>query len=56
MGVATASAFLGGHLATARKVGTRDAAFDRDGVGPTLTRPLPPVPGATSRSDDPVTD
>jgi uncharacterized membrane protein len=56
MGVATASAFLGGHLATARKVGTRDTAFDRDGVGPTLTRPVPPAPIASSRSDDPVTD
>jgi uncharacterized membrane protein len=39
MTVATASAYLGGHLATARKVGTRDAAFDRDGVGPALSRP-----------------
>jgi uncharacterized membrane protein len=56
MGVATASAYLGGHLATARKVGTRDPAFDRDGVGPTLTRPVPPAPATTSRSDDPVTD
>ena len=39
MTVATASAYLGGHLATARKVGTRDAAFDRDGVGPAVSVP-----------------
>lgn len=57
MAVATASAYLGGHLATARKVGTRDAAFDRDGVGPVLSRPVSILPpGPTSQSDDPVTD
>jgi uncharacterized membrane protein len=57
LGVATASAFLGGHLATARKVGSRDVAFERDGVGPVLSRPVPPpTPATTSRSDDPVTD
>jgi uncharacterized membrane protein len=57
MAVATASAYLGGHLATARKVGTRDAAFDRDGVGPALSRPAPASgTGVTSGSDDPVTD
>ena len=57
MAVATASAFLGGHLATARKVGTRDAAFGRDGVGPTLSRPAPTTGvGVTPGSDDPVTD
>jgi hypothetical protein len=39
LSVASASAYLGGHLAAARKVGTRDAAFDRDGVGPALSRP-----------------
>lgn len=39
LSVASASAYLGGHLATARKVGTRDAAFDGDGVGPALSRP-----------------
>ena len=57
MAVATASAYLGGHLATARKVGTRDEAFDRDGVGPTLSRPAPSAgAGITTGSDDPVTD
>jgi uncharacterized membrane protein len=57
MAVATASAYLGGHLTTARKVGTRDEAFDRDGVGPALSRPAPAAgAGITSGSDDPVTD
>jgi uncharacterized membrane protein len=57
MAVATGSAYLGGHLATARKVGSRDAAFDRDGVGPTLSRPAPAGSATTgSASDDPVTD
>lgn len=57
MAVATASAYLGGHLAIARKVGTRDEAFDRDGVGPALSRPVPSTgPGITAGSDDPVTD
>jgi uncharacterized membrane protein len=37
--VASAAGFLGGHLATARKVGTRDPAYLADGVGPRLTRP-----------------
>jgi len=57
MAVATGSADLGGHLATARKVGTRDAAFERDGVGPVLSRPVPTATGGLpSQSDDPVTD
>ncbi len=57
LAAATASAFLGGHLATARKVGTRDAAFDHDGVGPALSRPTPATStAAPSQSDDPVTD
>jgi uncharacterized membrane protein len=57
LAVATGSAYLGGHLATARKVGSRDVAFERDGVGPLLSRPVPaPTPATTSRSDDPVTD
>ena len=54
MSVATASAYLGGHLATARKVGTRDAAFDRDGVGPALSRPGTTV--ATETGWPPLTD
>lgn len=37
--VASAAAYLGGHLTTARKVGSRDAAYGRDGVGPVLSRP-----------------
>jgi uncharacterized membrane protein len=37
--VATVSGYLGGHLAVARKVGTRDAAYGTDGVGPVLRRP-----------------
>jgi uncharacterized membrane protein len=39
MGVASAAGYLGGHLATARKAGSRDPAFERDGVGPVLHRP-----------------
>jgi hypothetical protein len=38
MGVATVSGYLGGHLTTARKVGSRDSAYDTDGVGPVLRR------------------
>ena len=37
--VASVGAYLGGHLATARKVGSRDAAYEVDGVGPQLRRP-----------------
>lgn len=37
--VATASGYLGGHLATARKVGSRHPGYAHDGVGPVLTRP-----------------
>jgi uncharacterized membrane protein len=37
--VASAAGYLGGHLATARKVGTRDPAYQTDGVGPRLSRP-----------------
>jgi uncharacterized membrane protein len=37
--VATVAGMLGGHLATARKVGSRHASFERDGVGPRLSRP-----------------
>lgn len=37
--VVSLSAYLGGHLATARKVGSRDAAFLADSVGPVLSRP-----------------
>jgi uncharacterized membrane protein len=47
LSVATASAYLGGHLATARKVGTRDPAFGRDGVGPALSRPGPAATAET---------
>jgi uncharacterized membrane protein len=39
MGVASGAGYLGGHLATARKVGSREAAFEHDGVGPELRRP-----------------
>jgi hypothetical protein len=39
--VASAAGYLGGHLATARKVGTRDPAYLADGVGPRLSRPTP---------------
>jgi hypothetical protein len=38
--VASGSGYLGGHLAIARKAVSRDAAYDTDGVGPTLTRPV----------------
>ncbi|HEY3534616.1 MAG TPA: DUF2231 domain-containing protein [Pedococcus sp.] len=41
MGTASVSGYLGGHLATARKVGTRDAAYEDDRVGPLLSRPGP---------------
>lgn len=37
-GVSVASAFLGGHLTTARKTGSRHPAYLRDGVGPSLER------------------
>lgn len=53
MSAAGASAYLGGHLATARKVGTRDAAFDRDGVGPALSRP---ASAATAETGWPAVD
>ena len=48
--VTGASGYLGGHLTTARKVGSRDPAYGLDGVGPTLTHPegrepLEPVTG-----------
>lgn len=36
--VATGAGLLGGHLATARKVGSRDPSFSVDGVGPVLSR------------------
>jgi uncharacterized membrane protein len=38
-GVVAVSGYLGGHLTSARKVGTRDRAFLDDGVGPRLSRP-----------------
>jgi len=38
-GVAGAAGYLGGHLATARKTGSRHPAYEHDGVGPTLSRP-----------------
>ncbi len=38
-GVATVAGFLGGHLATARKTGSRHPAYEKDGVGPELRRP-----------------
>ncbi|HYN30770.1 MAG TPA: DUF2231 domain-containing protein [Dermatophilaceae bacterium] len=38
-GVVGASGFLGGHLSTVRKVGSRHTAFTDDGVGPELSRP-----------------
>jgi uncharacterized membrane protein len=37
-GVTAASGFLGGHLAIARKTGSRHAAYEADGVGPALAR------------------
>jgi uncharacterized membrane protein len=48
--VTGALGYLGGHLTTARKVGSRDPAYGLDGVGPTLTHaedrePLEPVTG-----------
>lgn len=36
--VATVAGVLGGHLATARKTGSRDASYVSDGVGPQLSR------------------
>lgn len=39
MGTASAAGYLGGHLVTVRKVGTRDAAYEHDRVGPRLSRP-----------------
>lgn len=39
MGTASVAGYLGGHLTTVRKVGTRDAAYDDDRVGPRLSRP-----------------
>jgi uncharacterized membrane protein len=36
--VATVAGMLGGHLTTARKVGSRHSSFARDGVGPRLSR------------------
>lgn len=39
--VASAAGYLGGHLAIARKAGSRHAAYDADAVGPTLGRPVP---------------
>lgn len=38
--VATVAGLLGGHLATARKTGSRDASYVSDGVGPRLSRDL----------------
>lgn len=39
--VATVAGVLGGHLATARKTGSRDGSYLSDGVGPQLSRHLP---------------
>jgi uncharacterized membrane protein len=39
MTVATAAGYLGGHLTSVRKAGSRDTAYDTDGVGPALSRP-----------------
>ncbi|TWP36879.1 (2Fe-2S)-binding protein [Leekyejoonella antrihumi] len=36
---ASAAGYLGGHLTGARKVGSRDAAYEQDGVGPLVARP-----------------
>jgi uncharacterized membrane protein len=41
--VASLAGFLGGHLVVARKVGSRNAAYQHDGVGPQVTRPAPSV-------------
>jgi uncharacterized membrane protein len=41
-----ASGYLGGHLTTARKVGSRNQAFARDAVGPPepgTEQPVPPI-------------
>lgn len=48
--VTGASGYLGGHLTTARKVGSRDPAYGLDAVGPSLghrdsPEPLEPVTG-----------
>jgi uncharacterized membrane protein len=40
--VASAAGYLGGHLAIARKVGSRHAAYRTDAVGPALGRPVAP--------------
>ena len=42
MVVATGAGYLGGHLVTARKTGSRDASYEDDGVGPRLVRPSAP--------------
>ena len=61
LGVATAlagaaltgvSGYLGGHLSLARKVGSRDAAFAADAVGPADAGPL--ALGGTGRPVPPV--
>jgi hypothetical protein len=39
--VASAAGYLGGHLAIARKAGSRHTAYDTDAVGPALSRPVP---------------
>ena len=44
-----ASGYLGGHLTTARKVGSRDAAFAGDTVGP--PDGLAPARGAGAPTD-----
>lgn len=42
LGIASGAGYLGGHLVTVRKTGSRDPAFEHDGVGPvvasTMTR------------------
>jgi uncharacterized membrane protein len=40
MGIASCAGYLGGHLTTVRKVGSRDTAYERDAVGPALSRPV----------------
>ncbi|TPG13419.1 (2Fe-2S)-binding protein [Pedococcus bigeumensis] len=39
--VASGAGYLGGHLAIARKAGTRHPAYETDAVGPSLGRPDP---------------
>jgi uncharacterized membrane protein len=41
-GVASVAGYLGGHLAVARKAGSRHPAYNTDAVGPTLSRPTAP--------------